>query len=201
LKRQRATGWAARLARGWWPDRNPVRRHWDRVEAAIVAALIAGFLAGAPLAALAADGWAHSEAQHVQQAQQAGWHRVPAVLTARAPSPADSGYVGEVLSQVPARWTAPGGTKRTGLVLAAPGAAAGSQVMVWVNEAGQLTGPPLRDHQVAEQAVLAGVVAAAFLGLALLCAGLFARRMLDARRIADWDAEWRVTGPRWSPHR
>lgn len=193
--------WGSRLARRWWPDRNPLRRHWDRVEAVIVAALVAGFLVGAPVAGLAASGWAYGVAQRVQQAQQAHWRQVPAVLTATAPSHANSGYAYEVPSQVRATWTAPDGTSRAGLIPAAPGTPAGSRVMVWVDSAGQLTGPPLRGHQVTQQAVLAGVIAAALLGLALLSAGLAARRVLDARRMADWDAEWRVTGPRWSPHR
>src|SRR5215469_311228 len=42
--------------RGWWPDRNPLRRRCDRAEAALVTVLVAVFLAGAPLLALAA-GW------------------------------------------------------------------------------------------------------------------------------------------------
>ena len=48
----------AALMRGWWPDRNPPRRTADRVQANVMAALIVMFLAGTPLAALAAAGWA-----------------------------------------------------------------------------------------------------------------------------------------------
>lgn len=198
---RRVVRWGGRLVRRWWPDRNPLRRRWDRVEAAIVAVLIAGFLAGSPLAALSAEGWAHGVARRVQQAQQAAWHQVPAVLAATAPSPASAGYGGAVLSWVRATWTAPDGVRRVGDVLADPGARAGSRVLVWVDSAGKLTGAPLLDHQVAEQAALAAVVAAALLGMVLMAAGLGARWVLDTRRLAAWDTEWRVTGPRWSPHR
>ena len=167
----------------------------------MVAALIAVFLAGAPLAAVTADAWAHGVARHVQQSQRAAWRQVTAVLTAAAPKPADAGYGGEVLSQARASWTAPDGLRRTGDVLAAPGARAGSRMTVWVNQAGTLTGPPLLDHQVTEQAVLAAVVAPALLGMVLVAIGFVTRRVLDARRMAAWDTGWSVTGPRWTRHR
>jgi hypothetical protein len=70
-------------------------------------------------------------------------------------------------------------------------------VKVWVDKIGRLTGPPLLDQQVGEQAVLASGVAVVVLTVLLLGAGLLARRVLDARRLAAWDAEWRVTEPRW----
>jgi hypothetical protein len=189
--------WAGGKVRRWWPDRNPVRRSSDRAETAIVAGLLAAFLAGAPAAAVATDGWAHGVAAHVQHAQEAAWHQVPAVLSTAAVRPTAAGYPGPVLSPVRARWTAPDGEQRSGVVAVPPGTPVGHQVKVWVDSAGRLTGPPLRDHQVGEQAMLAGVVASALLGLLLLCAGMLARRVLDVRRMAAWDAEWRVTGPRW----
>ena len=46
--------------RGRWPDHNPLRRTSDRVEAAIVAAALILFLAGAPLLALFGWHWADS---------------------------------------------------------------------------------------------------------------------------------------------
>ena len=45
---------AARAVRGLWPDRNPLRRTMDRVEAMVAGGLVVAFLAGAPLAAVAA---------------------------------------------------------------------------------------------------------------------------------------------------
>ena len=40
---------AARLARGLWPDANPLRRSSDRAEAGLLALLVIVFLAGAPI--------------------------------------------------------------------------------------------------------------------------------------------------------
>lgn len=70
----------ARWLRGLRPDRNPLRRASDRAEAAIIAGLLIIFLAGAPLAALAAANWA-SAASPGTDARPAP-HRVPAVLLA-----------------------------------------------------------------------------------------------------------------------
>ena len=52
--------WAVRAVRGLWPDRNPLRRTVDRAEAGVVAALAVAFLAGAPLAAVAAGHYAYA---------------------------------------------------------------------------------------------------------------------------------------------
>ena len=124
-----AQRWLRRV-RGWWPDRNPLRRRCDRAEAAIVTVLVAVFLAGAPLMALAAGRQAHDRGQP-EHGQLAGWHQVPAVLRTAtiqrfAPSPATAW----------ARWAAPGGVPHTGKVLAPAGLTAGAVVPVWVDAAG-----------------------------------------------------------------
>src|SRR5262245_60079501 len=98
-----------RRGRGWWPDRNPPRRRCDRAEAAIVTALVAVFLAGAPLLALSAGRWAPDDGPRPGHARRAGWHQVPAVLRTAtinrfAPSP--------VMAW--AHWTAPAGCRGPG---------------------------------------------------------------------------------------
>src|SRR5262249_6933531 len=75
--------------------------------AALVTALVAVFVAGAPLLALSAGRWAHDGGPRPGHAQRAGWHEVPAVAGAApirrvAPSP----------GPVWAPWTAPGGGSR-----------------------------------------------------------------------------------------
>lgn len=190
------TSRAARVVRGLWPDRNPLRRTIDRVEALVVAGLAVAFLAGAPLAAAAAGHLVYVFGSRTVDAQRAAWHQVPAVLLAAAPT---SGYAAD--PEVQARWTAPDGARRTGAVLARPGQRAGSTVMVWVDAAGRLTGPPLQASQVHSQAVLAAILAPVVLGLALLCAGQLASCLLDRRRLAAWDAEWRAIGPQWTTQR
>jgi hypothetical protein len=187
--------------RARWPDHNPLRRTSDRVEAAIVAATLVLFLAGAPLLGLFAWHWAHAAALHAQHRQQASWHRVSAVLLADARPVVDIGYGGVAGSEVEARWTAPDGTRRTGDVPAPAAARAGSTVHIWVDESGAQTGPPLRSQQAAGQAVLASVLAPFALGTVLLCAASLAVYLLDRHRMAAWAADWRVTGPRWNSHR
>jgi hypothetical protein len=185
------------MARGLWPDRNPLRRRLDRVEGVIVGGLAVAFLAGAPLAAGAAGHLSYLYGAHTAHAQQAAWHQVPAVLLATAPTTGYTGY----LSQVRARWRAPDGAWRTGRVPAPPGERAGGMVRVWVDAAGRPTGPPLQLLQVHGQAVLAAILAPVVLGLVLLCTGQLAHYLLGRRRLAAWGAEWRATGPQWTRQR
>ena len=180
------------MVRGLWPDRNPLRRSVDRVEAVAVAGLAVAFLAGAPVAALAAGHVAYSIGSRTASAQQAAWHRAPAVLLAAVPA---AGYDD---NQVPASWTAPDGTRHTGPVSAPPGARAGHTVMVWMGADGRLTGTPLQFSQVWGLVVLATGLAPLAVGVIVLCAGQLARLALDRRRLAAWAADWRATEPLWT---
>ena len=192
--RRRSAAAAARVvrvARGLRPDRNPLRRAVDRVEAIAVAGLAVAFLAGAPVAALAAGHVAYRIGSHTASAQQAAWHRAPAVLLAAVPAAGDDD------NQVPASWTAPDGTRHTGPVPAPPGTKAGRTVMVWIAADGQLTGTPLQFSQVWGLVVLATGLAALAVGVIVLCAGQLAHLALDRRRLAAWDADWRATEPPW----
>ena len=74
-------------------------------------------------------------------------------------------------------------------------------MLVWVNRAGQLTGPPLGPVQLASRAQMAAAAAAASLAVTLIVAAWLARRSLDRRRLAAWDADWLANGPQWSPRR
>jgi hypothetical protein len=187
--------------RGLWPDRNPLRRASDRIEATVVAAALLIFLVGGPLLALAAGHWAGAAALRVERAQQGSWRHVPAVLLANAGSVFGGGYGGVSTAEVKARWTAPDGKVRTGEVQAVPGARAGSTVKIWVDGTGNQTGPPLRHDQATGQAFLAAVTAPLALGAFLLCAASLTIQALDRRRLAAWDADWQTTEPRWSSRR
>jgi hypothetical protein len=184
--------WVRRRRWGLWPDRNPLRRRCDRVEAAIVAGLVAALVLGGPLAALAAGRWAYDTALRTERAGEAARHQVAAVLltTAQGWSPATA----------QARWTAPDGARRTGWVPAPASAPADASVRVWVDAAGRPAEPPLRHSQVEGQAVMAAVAAVFAVTMLLGGAGLFARQVADRRRLAAWDTQWRATGPKWSRH-
>jgi hypothetical protein len=190
------TAWAARAVRGLWPDRNPLRRTIDRAEAAVVAGLAVVFLAGIPLVAAASGHYVYGYASRTVAAQRAAWHRVPAKLLTTVPA---SGYGDQ--ATVPARWTAPDGKRRTGMVPAPMAASTGGTVMVWVDEAGRLTEPPLRPSLIQGQAALAGIFTSVVFGMIVVCVGLLVHVALDRRRLAAWDAKWRATGPQWTRQR
>jgi len=174
-----------------------LRRSWDQAETAVFGALLAVFLAGAPFAALAAGGWAHTVAAAEAKTQQVTMRCVPATLTESVPS--WSAYAAGV-SDFPdanARWRAPDGQVRTGPVYVPEGGTAGSTVTIRVTRSGQQVNPPLQPAQVTDRGQLAAELAVAALALTLVIVGALARRVLDARRLAGWDADWLATGPRW----
>jgi hypothetical protein len=86
----------------------------------------------------------------------------------------------------------------TGEVPVPAGTAAGATIQVWTDRAGNLSTAPLADSQVAEQAVLGQALGVAGTACVLAVAGALALRALDKRRMADWAAQWQVTGPRWT---
>ena len=82
----------------------------DRVEAAVGAGLAIAFLAGAPLAAIAAGHFASSVGSRADRSQQAVRHQVPAVVLALVPASGPRSESGS------SRWVAPDGRQRTGHV-------------------------------------------------------------------------------------
>jgi hypothetical protein len=198
MRRWRTRGGRLRvLARRWRPDSNPLRRTADRVEAAVMVLLIATFLTGAPLAALTAGQAAAASGLRAQHAQ-AGWHRVTAVLLRQAPSSVNPMFEVALQPLVPARWTAPDGTSRTGEVHAPANAVAGSTVPVWIDRSGRPVASPLQRSDVVDGIVLAASLAAGAVAVVLAVLGFLVRWVLDRRRLAAWDARWAVTGPHWT---
>jgi hypothetical protein len=56
------------------------------------------------------------------------------------------------------------------------------------------------ESQVAYIADLGEIAGAATVALLLALVGVLARRSLDKRRMAAWEADWQSTGPRWTTH-
>ena len=181
------TGRAARAVRGLWPDHNPLRRSSDRAEAVIVALLVAAFLIGTPLIALTTWRLTFNSTFSTTEAAAAGWRQTSAVLLADEADWTD-GYG----SLVPVSWAAPDGVRHRGQFLAAPGARAGTRVTVWTDASGHLTATPMSPRQAVTQAGLAAAIAIPVWGLTLLCAGMACRHVLDRRRLAAWEADWRT---------
>ena len=159
--------------------------------------MLAAFLIAIPLAAIIGGGRAYDAGLRIERAEQAARHPVPAVLLAAAHERGPQGYK----PQVPARWTAPDGTPRSGRIMAPPGTPAGRTVTLWVDVSGQPTGKPLEAADVIGRAIVTALfvamIAAVAAGSALLCAAVLAHWVFFRRRLAAWDAEWRAVGPHW----
>ncbi|WP_329173171.1 Rv1733c family protein [Streptomyces sp. NBC_01477] len=173
----------------WRLRSNPLRRRSYAVEAWTFLAVGLVAMAGAILAgALSAQ---HLEDRYTQQRLER--HSTRAVLTEDAPDASGAGS--RVL--VPARWTAPDGTSRTGSVKAVIGSARGTQVSVWADTRGALMTDPLSAPGAQIQAdVIGGWTALAIFTGAVLGCGTTAR-LLNRRRATQWAAEWAAVGPQW----
>jgi len=190
-----------RCARRLGFDRNPLRRRTDRIEAAIRLAAVILLLVAVPIATIAVGRQVDHLALRQAHAQQAADHQVTAVLLQQAqatgvPDP----YTSIQLTYVLARWQPPGQAPRSGQVLAAAGAHAGSTVKVWVDASGAVTSPPPDHRMIAGDVCIASIVACLVACLLVLGSNALARRVLDHRRLRAWDAEWRAGGPLWSGH-
>ncbi|MYR87185.1 hypothetical protein GTY41_20115 [Streptomyces sp. SID685] len=155
----------------WRWRSNPLRRREDVLEAWIVLAVWAVVvLVGAVVAPSA-----FRTAEHRFAEQHAERPPVRAVLTADAPD----------------------GTPRTGHTLVDPSLPRGTTVHLWQDDRGQLVTTAPTDR--AEGRIEAGLLAAGAALVAaapVLGAGAFARARLDRRRLALWDREWDLVGPR-----
>jgi hypothetical protein len=200
-RKQPGGTWLDRLVRRWRPDRNPLRRRSDRIETVVVGVLVAAFCVGAPFAVRAAGNWTYTTALREQQAESAAWHPVRATVLQTIPDLNGVASAPTTAPEVKARWRAPDGQVRTGLLYVIGGARAGSTFTVWTDRTGQLTNPPLQKSQIAARADLDETLAVAALAVALLAVGGLAHRGLDRSRLAAWGADWLATGPRWSPRR
>lgn len=190
---------AGRLSRRLGLDANPLRRASDRAESWIRLGLLAAFLLAGPFTAMAAGHWMEDAGLREARAQVAAEREVHATLLRDAPvGRALALHEVSVLAWVPARWAAPGGSPRTGVVTVVLPVRAGSTITIWTTATGQLARPPLLRSQITGRATTLVVLTPAILALVLLGILWMIRRILDRRRLAGWAAAWSATGPQWS---
>jgi hypothetical protein len=189
--------WLGRAVRGVRPDRNPLRRRSDRIEAFIFCGLVVAAAAGAPLAAMTASDWAHASAARAAHVQQETRRQVQAVLVA-PPRAAGAGYTVDGMIPARAQWTAPNGVPRTGQISVPTNSTTGMTITVWTDQAGNVTSPPLTPAQVADQGTFAALVTVAAIVLACLLTAVATRILVNRRRMAAWTADWVVTAPLWN---
>jgi hypothetical protein len=173
-----------------------LRRPSDRIEGALVALLSLMFLACAAAAALLGSRFCQ-----IQSAEAARVHPHVAVVSKVITNAGTEFPTGEVI----ARWQAPDGQHRSGILTAATapglwGAQAGTRIRVWLSPSGN----PVPSPSTVAVVVTATVIATAawgVTGLALGACYLLCRALLDRRRLAGWESDWALTGPRWTTPR
>jgi hypothetical protein len=181
-------------------DDNPLRRYVDKLESAIAVSLVIAFLVAAPLLAIVSVR-AVGAAGVREQGAESKWRPVGAVLTQSA----GAGLVGLDgewdTSWVTAKWTAPDGARRSGIIPVQLNAKAGQRMTVWVTSAGELTPPKLTNAALVDREITVAIAVLAGLALLLSMTAWAIRILANRRRIADWTKAWEAIGPRWSSFR
>jgi hypothetical protein len=172
-----------------------LRRPSDRIEGALVALLSAAFLACAAAAALFG-----LRLCQIHSDEAAHLHPAVAVVS----SVSEPGFM-FAATEVTARWRAPDGQQRSGVLTTAtaPGisaAQAGTRVRIWLTASGDPASPPNAVGTAVTAALLATATWAGA-GIVLGACYLVVRAVLDRRRLAGWESDWALTGPRWSTRR
>ena len=179
-------------------DRNPLRRRTDRFEDALRFLTAATVLGVGPVLAWHVGENGYRDAVLASRHERQAHLRVPAVLQDDAVRHVAFAAEGQPLeASVPARWSAPDGTVRTGSVKAAPGARAGGTVLIWTDIHGFQRRPPVfpspwRDALGSGLVVLVGVTAGAAWIRRMVLRGIHRRRM------ESWQIEGLLVEPRWS---
>ena len=158
-------------------------REVERTENAVFGALMAAFMGVSPFVANAAVAGPTPPSRGRLQAQRATRARFRTTRPQAAPATGRA----SVDSSTPPRgkWArSMHGLLRTGRVCAPAGAEAGSRVKVWINQAGDVVAPPLRQAEIANRVELAQGLAAAGFAAGLGVIGWLTRQSLDRRRRA-----------------
>ena len=163
--------------------RNPLVRLSDRVEAAIMALVLAASLAAIPLAAAVGD-QVSAERGRAYAAQANARHLVDAIAMGQT----TASYAGSKVTVTHARWRVGSADHVASLATDRP-ASDGDHIGVWVDGQGNLANPPTP----AWRATVDGAVIAAGVWLAatVSAVALFAllRRFIDRVRYTGWDRD------------
>lgn len=167
----------------WAP--NPLMRASDRLEAMFAGAAVCFAVFALPLS-VAAGTATHDSMVERAIRDETSKHAVTAmVVTDATPS-----YDRTLMSSATVRWTAAGASHTTSMTIR-PDAKTGDSLDIWVDAAGEQVPPPKTRADATKEAVSIGVLT--WFGLAgggFAAAGVL-HVLLDRRRLADWDREWR----------
>jgi len=186
-----------RLTRRLGGDGNSLRRREDLIEGWLAPVAIALFLILCPVVLFATVAIVHADNAATRQADSS-YRPVHAVLLQSSVGPADTDHGANTwLVPTLAKWTVDGRV-HVGDVPAPASAAQGSVITVWLNRAGTVQSPPLTAGQASDRVIIATVTALSCLAILLAILPWIARRVLDRRRLASWEADWLAVGPRWT---
>ncbi|MFC9266744.1 Rv1733c family protein [Streptomyces zhihengii] len=191
---------AHRPAPLWGLRPNPLRRRCDLVRAWITLALAAAVLGAVPVVSVAVGRAVHGSLTADAEARAASLHRVTAVLERDAPRHPEPGSAEADLARYPApvRWTGPDGRVHRGETEVPAGVTAGSTVPLWCDAGGRAARAPMSAAEVRNRSIGWGAAAGAAVAVAGAVTYAVVGRVLDRRRLAEWDAAWAAAAPRWS---
>ncbi|MFF3290483.1 hypothetical protein [Streptomyces sp. NPDC003023] len=194
-----------RAATGVWRWRhNPLRRATDLLEAwlAVVTALL--IITTAPAVGRLSGALAEESLRQSVRAQRLQHHVTTATVTGPRTSPRpvafdpESAVADERRGAVPAKWTSPDGSPRTGTVVTnLPSARPGDTFPVWTDSSGRIVARPMAAATADVHAALAGAGAALAWAVLVEGARRLVLRQLVRRRHAALDRAWAAVGPDW----
>ncbi|MGR3936008.1 Rv1733c family protein [Streptomyces sp. BRA346] len=182
-----------RPARG----RNPLRRRTDRVQSWFSLLFLLVLALGLPMAAVSAGNAAHASQMRVVHDQEATRHQITARLAETPPGGPGQSEATE-LRMAKVSWTGDDGARHAGVATVPGDADAGTEVRVWVGPDGDLAQPPTSPSTARTMGWFTGMLTAAAVAGAAFAGRARVRQVLDRRRYAQWEAEWKVVEPAWS---
>ncbi|HJP72976.1 MAG TPA: hypothetical protein VJ914_01835 [Pseudonocardiaceae bacterium] len=121
-----------------------------------------------------------------------------ALLLKDAPANTPGSALG--ISTALGEWHTQAGNTLTGQVSASPGTSAGTTVPIWLNAAGHPVEAPLTADQAYWRGVVTVVLVLIIAFTLITTAYAITHWVLDRRRLAEWEADWRTVEPRWTQH-
>ncbi len=187
--------WVVMQARRLGFGRNPLRRHVDRIESAIVLGSILVALLMVPGAAAIGNA-VRTASERGADERRASLTQVQA-RTATDTEMAVPDAPGQVASRVKVTWTDPAGRPHEGMTSVPIGTKAGSELTIWLDRSGAIAKPPREAGDSAAIGTAVGLSTAMVSWLLIVGLARLALVPLNRRRLRDWDRAWAETAPRW----
>ncbi|MFG3257581.1 hypothetical protein [Streptomyces sp. NPDC048172] len=185
----------------WRWRRSPLRRPWDRRDAWLGLLSALALLLGAPAAGAVAGSVAYESAAAARHEQVRTYHAVTGKLLEDTSGTATRAMTGNKRVPARAKWRTDEGRSRTGTVFTRAGRHEGDRVRVWLSAEGRPVPPPATRQEALDSGVATGLAAGAFTAVLVAGAWWWLRGRLDDARLAAWEREWDVVGPRWTHYR